>query len=93
MFESLNAGWRPLGKRFNTPIRHIAYITDNLVAGRCPLRKKPITDALHVTANQKFSRYPVCHCKGSTLSMSGTETIGQDLVLCRPECSSTRSVA
>jgi len=57
MFESFDATLRSFGQRFNSSISTVPHVTDNLMTRRRALRKEPITDSLHFTADQKLSRY------------------------------------
>lgn len=56
VLESFDALQRPFGQSLNAPVRQIAHVPYNLMAGRGSLREETISDALHSTANQKFSR-------------------------------------
>lgn len=54
--ESFDALSVSFGQRFDAPIRQIAHVAQNLMAGGGTLRKEAIADALHFPANQKFPR-------------------------------------
>src|ERR1700752_110830 len=57
LFESFNTARRSLRPSFNTAIRTVAHVTHNLMPRRRSLRKETITYSLHVTFDQKLSRY------------------------------------
>jgi hypothetical protein len=57
MFESFNITRWSFGPRFNTSVRTVAHVPNNLMPRRCALRKETITDSLHFAFDQKLSRY------------------------------------
>src|ERR1043165_8308255 len=57
MLERFNTILRSFSKRLDTTIRTVAHVTDHLMPRGCSLRKKPIPNSLHFTADQKLSRY------------------------------------
>lgn len=50
VFESFNTTRRSLGKSLDRSVRAIAHVTDDLMFGRCALRKETIPNPLHVAA-------------------------------------------
>jgi hypothetical protein len=52
-FDALDCSF---GQSFDPSIRQITHVSQNLMAGSGTLREETITDALHLSANQKFSR-------------------------------------
>ena len=61
MFERFDARFRTFRERLDRSIRQIAHIAGYLMARRSALRKEPVPDPLHFSADQKFSRYFISH--------------------------------
>jgi hypothetical protein len=65
VFERFDAISRSFRKRFDTSVRTVTHVTDDLMARGCALRKETVTNPLHVASDQKLSRYcqtfaPIC---------------------------------
>jgi hypothetical protein len=56
VFEGFNAFERAFGQCFDSPVGEISHVAQNLMAGGSALREEAVADALHSSANQKFSR-------------------------------------
>ena len=56
VFEGFDRFGRSFGQRFDTSVRKIAHVSQNLMARGGALREEAIAYALHFPANQKFSR-------------------------------------
>lgn len=56
VFEGFDAFESAFGQCFDSPIREISHVPQNLMAGCGALREEAVADALHSSANQKFSR-------------------------------------
>ena len=61
MLERFDARRRPFDQNFNAAVFKVLDETNDLMPGRCALRKEPIADALNAAADEKSSRDSVGH--------------------------------
>ena len=53
MLEGFDLLARSFHQRLDAAVGEILHVPDHLMAGRASLRKKPVTDTLHVAADQE----------------------------------------
>jgi hypothetical protein len=56
MLKRFNRAWRSLGEHFDTAVLEVFHIPANLMFRRRTLCKIPVSDALHLSADQKLPR-------------------------------------